>query len=132
MTLIVDASVAAKWFVEEEGSSIARALRGTEPLMAPDFLLLEAFHIFWKRAQRGLDDAKAANDVLAALTASFDALVPSNKLIADAARCAVALAHPVHDCLYIALAEREAAVLVTADLKQVAAARKARVKVRLL
>ncbi|MXX06385.1 MAG: type II toxin-antitoxin system VapC family toxin, partial [Gammaproteobacteria bacterium] len=36
-------------------------------------------------------------------------------LSADAVRLALALNHPVYDCIYLALAQRIGAVLVTAD-----------------
>ena len=132
MTLIVDASVAVKWFVEEADSGAARALRRAGRLVAPDFLLFEAFHVIWKRVGRGLDAPPALHDLTGALTASFDALIPSGDLFAAAARHAQLLSHPIYDCLYIALAGREDAVLVTADAKQFAAARKAGVKARML
>jgi predicted nucleic acid-binding protein len=132
MTLIVDASVATKWFVEESDSDRARRLRGEEPMMAPDFLLIEAFHVVWKRVRRGLDGPQALRDLTGALTSSFDSFAPSGDLVAAAAGHALSLSHPIYDCLYIALADREGAVLVTADERQFAAARKARVKVRML
>jgi predicted nucleic acid-binding protein len=42
MTVIVDASVALKWVIEEEGSQAARTLLLDEPLAAPDLLIVEA------------------------------------------------------------------------------------------
>jgi predicted nucleic acid-binding protein len=132
MTLIVDASVALKWLFEEEGTAAALKLLGAEPLTAPDFLLLEAHHVMWKRVRRGESAAAALRDLASALAATFVTFAASGGLIADAARKSQNLAHPIYDCLYIALAEREGATLVTADHKQFAAARKARVKVRML
>src|ERR1700730_1492657 len=41
MTVIVDASVALKWVIEEEGSQAARTLLLDEPLAAPDLLIVE-------------------------------------------------------------------------------------------
>jgi predicted nucleic acid-binding protein len=40
------------------------------------------------------------------------------------------LRHPIYDCFYLALAQREGASLVTADNKMLGAAKQARVKVR--
>jgi len=37
MTIIVDASAALKWVIEEDGSEAAGALLLGEPLAAPDF-----------------------------------------------------------------------------------------------
>lgn len=46
MSLVVDASVALKWVLDEEGRPAARALLlGNEPLHAPDFLILECANI---------------------------------------------------------------------------------------
>ena len=42
MTLVVDANVAIKWFVEESRSDAARAvLASGEPLVAPDLVVPE-------------------------------------------------------------------------------------------
>ena len=52
-----------------------------------------------------------------------DVIEPDRYLQAEALALACHLDHPVYDCLYLALARREAAVLVTADkrLQQLAA-----------
>ena len=52
-----------------------------------------------------------------------DVIEPDRHLQAEALALACHLDHPVYDCLYLALARREAAVLVTADqrLQQLAA-----------
>lgn len=44
-------------------------------------------------------------------------------LAAPAARAALEIDHPVHDCFYLALAELESAPLVTADARLVARTR---------
>ena len=43
---------------------------------------------------------------------------------------ALNLGHPIYDCFYLALAQRQDVPLVTADEAMIAAARKAKVKVR--
>ena len=74
----------------------------------------------------------ALQDPASVLAGVFDSFAASGGLIADAARKSQNLVHPIYDCLYLALAERQGAVLVTADFKQFAAARKAKVKARRL
>ncbi len=56
-----------------------------------------------------------AVEAAAGLPALFDTLVPSAELVERACTLALGLDHPVYDCLYLALAEREGVALVTAD-----------------
>ena len=58
MTLVVDASVAIKWFVEESRSDAARAvLTSGESLVAPDLVVPEACNAaastsLWQKANQ--------------------------------------------------------------------------------
>ncbi len=116
MTLVVDASVAVKWFVPESDSAFAdRLIDADDDLIAPDMLLVEAANAFWKICRRGEMSADQSAAALADLADGVLSLVPSRHLVAAALGLAHRLAHPVHDCLYAALAEREGAGLVTAD-----------------
>jgi predicted nucleic acid-binding protein len=56
----------------------------------------------------------------------LDHIVPSSELAQRAFDLAVQSNHPVYDCLYLALAERESITLITDDAKLVAVAKKAR------
>jgi predicted nucleic acid-binding protein len=51
-TLVIDASVAMKWLVEEEGTSDALTLLRACKLVTPDLLVPESANILWKKAQR--------------------------------------------------------------------------------
>jgi predicted nucleic acid-binding protein len=53
----------------------------------------------------------------------FDALVTAAELAARAVAIAGQLDHPVYDCLYLALAEQEQPIFVTADMQLVAKVR---------
>ena len=54
MTLVVDASVACRWFVEEEGSVQAEALlTGDEGLVAPDLIIAEVCNAAWRKLRTG-------------------------------------------------------------------------------
>lgn len=114
MSIVVDASVALKWVLDEPGKEAADALLDEE-LIAPALWLLEAANALWKRAQRGEITAEQARARLAEL---FNAPVTSTAIEDDlpaAADLADALGHPVYDCLYLAVALRENTYVVTAD-----------------
>jgi predicted nucleic acid-binding protein len=51
-------------------------------------------------------------------------LIPLEELAPSALAIAAELKHPIHDCFYVALAERESAALVTADKRLLALAKK--------
>jgi len=116
MTLVIDASVACKWFFEEPLSSEARALgESDEAFVAPDMILVECANAAWRRVSGETVPRVQARAFLAALPQWFEALVPSARLHETAFDMACALEHPVYDCQYLALAENEGAQLVTAD-----------------
>ena len=71
--------------------------------------------------------------LLTTATSLFTSLVPMAGLAARAAEIAIALKHPIYDCFYIVLAERERAPLVSVDKKLIAAAKRAKgIEVRAL
>jgi predicted nucleic acid-binding protein len=111
---VVDASVAVKWVIDEEGSEAASLLAG-ESLSAPELLLAECANALWAKARRREMTGEEVLERLALLRSAPVRLVPLEELVEDAARLAVALDHPVYDCLYLALAVREGTRLVTAD-----------------
>ena len=116
MTLVIDASVVVKWFVPEPDSGVADSLiESGEALIAPDIVLIEVANAFSKICQRGEMATDQAAAALTALANGALSLYPSIGLVAAALRLASDLKHPVYDCLYVALAEREGASLVTAD-----------------
>ena len=119
-SVVVDASVAIKWFVPEDGHEAARALLKPGMLLcAPDLIISETCNIGWKKARLGdmvPDDVRA---LAASLHRSFDELVSGGRLSARAVDIAMALDHPVYDAFYVALAERRSVPLITADGKLV-------------
>ncbi len=116
MTLVVDASVACKWFVEEAGSAAAAVLlEGGESLVAPDLVVAEVCNALWRKLRAGEIAAEQAEAGVEGLAGLFDDLVPSGRLAVDAFAIAKALRHPVYDCFYLALAEHGDTRLVTAD-----------------
>ena len=116
MTLVVDASVAAKWFLVEPGDREALALLdGPDRLIAPELVVAEVMNVVWKRLIAGTIDRLQATEIPGELPRLFAELCPIAPLAARALAIAEALRHPAYDCFYLALAEARSAGLVTAD-----------------
>ena len=117
MNLVIDASVAIKWFVEEDTSALAASLlTESELLHAPDFLLIELANIAWKKVLRGDISVEHAQLISARAREPFVSLHPAAALHERALEIAIELQHPVYDCMYLACAELiEDGCLVSAD-----------------
>lgn len=119
--LIVDASVAVKWFFEEDHTEDAlRLLDDRFNLHAPNFLLLEADSVVSKRARRRLittRDGAAVRDAVRRMPIQLHDFEP----LADPAyELSVATGCAIYDCLYVALGELLDAQVVTADKRLIA------------
>jgi len=122
MTLVVDASVALKWFVDEDGSPGAvRLLNSGEPMIAPDLVVAEVCNAGWKSLRRREIDAAQFDEIAADVSRVFVRLVSLDQLIRRAAAIARELDHAIYDCLYLALAEAEDVAMITADRRLLAA-----------
>jgi predicted nucleic acid-binding protein len=121
MTLVVDASIAAKWFVEEDGREQALQILDLADRQAPDLIVAEVANVLWKKALRGQVTDAQARAICSALPRYFDTLHASGALVESAMAIALALRHPLYDCLYVACAMRVAGRLVTADQRLIAA-----------
>ncbi|MGE0226718.1 MAG: type II toxin-antitoxin system VapC family toxin [Acetobacteraceae bacterium] len=116
MIRVVDASVALKWFIEEDGTAQAVALlRSGDTLIAPDLIVPEVCNAAWKALRAGLIHPSQQSAIAARLPSALDSLVPTGSLAPRASALAQMLDHPAYDCFYLALAEQQAATLVTAD-----------------
>jgi predicted nucleic acid-binding protein len=113
--LVIDASIAIKWVVEEEGTPAALALRQQAKLIAPELLVAECANILWKKVLRG--ELSREEAVLAArlLEGAEIELLPTRSLLEVATRMSIELNHPAYDCLYLALAAKNKRTFVTAD-----------------
>ena len=116
MRLVVDASVAVKWLIAEEHSEVARELAASgEDLHAPRLMASEIANALWRKARLGELERGEAGVMLATVPDMPVRWGADETVCADAARLALALDRPVYDCVYLALAHRIGAVLLTAD-----------------
>ena len=116
MSWVVDASVAVKWVIPEVLSDLADRVRdGAEDVLAPDLLLVEVANALWRKTSAREISAREADGAFDLVRRSGIDLRPAGPLLPRAMDLARRLGHPVYDCVYLALAEREEATLVTAD-----------------
>ena len=114
-TFVIDASIALKWVIEEEGTPEALALRQRAKLMAPELLVAESANVLWKKVRR--DELLKEEALLAArlLQAAEIELLPARNLLETSLRMSIEIDHPAYDCVYLALAVENKCHFVTAD-----------------
>jgi predicted nucleic acid-binding protein len=118
--LVVDSSVAIKWFVPEPHSREAQLIlnqfqQGTLDLLAPDLLYAEIGSILWKKQRTQGLPANAADAILQQFLAIPFTITPCADLLGSAYRLALTHQRTVYDSLYLALSLREGCDFVTAD-----------------
>ena len=133
MRIVVDASVALKWVLNEPGSEAAVALRDDE-LIAPALWLAEAANALWRRTRLGDISAEEAMERLSELLKAPVASFPIEPYLERALGLAMEIGHPSYDCVYLALALHHDTHVTTADRSFVSAARRPSIegRVRLL
>lgn len=121
--VVVDASVAAKWYLPEElseeaGEVLEAGVQGKTQLGAPDLLAAELGNVFWHRRRRGDLTRDTVRQAWEAFDASPIVFFGTKSLTLPALEIALAYGCTVYDALYVALAEaNEDAAMLTADRK---------------
>lgn len=120
-SLVIDASVAVKWFVREPDRDRAldlarRAAERTLRLHACEIWMSKCANVIWKRArQLKRLEPRAAREAVARLGTTAIRDAPTRALLPRAYAIAVDAGVTVYDALYIALAEALDSKVVSAD-----------------
>lgn len=135
--IVVDASVAVKWLFPGRGEAAAQELlSGSEQLAGPSLIRVEVAAAVARKARSReieMEDAEAALDLwLRTIRDQVIVLFPDEPHLPRALSLSTALALPLQDCLYLALAQRLDASLITADRRFAARAAASDARVRLL
>jgi predicted nucleic acid-binding protein len=119
--IVVDATIAAKWYLHESGSDEAAAfLTSTSPLLAPALIRVEVTGAILRRYREGKLSLERAQEACALwdtdLAGGTIHLVPDETLLVAARAIAFQIRHTIQDCLYLAAATEAGHVrLVTAE-----------------
>jgi predicted nucleic acid-binding protein len=120
---VLDASVAAKWFLPPDGESLVPEARQVLQdycsaklgLLVPGLFWPEIGNVLWKSFRCRRISLRSAEDALQTMRNLKIATAPSEPLIEDALAIASAFDRTVYDAIYVALARERDIPLVTAD-----------------
>ncbi len=117
---VIDASVVAASLLLEEFEEDASALLASSRVqMAPAIIFAEVGNVIWKRFRRQEIHEVEARKLLNVFSRLPIEITPSEKLIESALQIAMQYDRSVYDSLYVALAVKSDAVMVTADKRLV-------------
>jgi predicted nucleic acid-binding protein len=115
-SLVLDASAVLRLITHDPIASGWVEQVGQAPLvLAPELMLTEVATALWKLQRSAGLAGMDPQQLLADAADLVDQIEPDRHLQVEALALACHLNHPVYDCLYLALARREAAFLLTAD-----------------
>lgn len=124
-TVVLDASAVLR-IIEgsPQAASFEQALFQASLVIAPGLMLTEVANALWRLQRAGQLPAQGLQALLANAADLVDHIEPDRHLQVEALALACYHDHPLYDCLYLALARREAAAVLTADQRLQALAAK--------
>ncbi len=116
--VVVDTSIAVKWYLPEKGSEEAARLRTAwetagSPILMPELVRAEFANAIWSHKQLRPEEKKEI--VSSFLDMPFEILPVGTELVEKALELAIERDATVYDCIYLALAIFSSSRLVTAD-----------------
>jgi predicted nucleic acid-binding protein len=117
-SLVIDASVAVKWFMPEPHSINAISLLETgSELLAPDLIFAECGNVLWKKWLRQELEPTDIPAILGDLNRMNMRIVPTFVLSEEASDIAITYRRSFYDSIYLALAVTTDSIMITADEK---------------
>ncbi len=120
---VADVSVAAKWvlrgpeeqLVPEAREFLRRLVAGEMQVIVPDFFWVELGNVLWKAVRAGRCTPMVAASGMHEVKQQGLVTASSHALIDAALDIAIRFDRTVYDSIYVALAQRRGAHLITAD-----------------
>lgn len=130
MNIVIDASAAVAVVLDMPGSEILFAtLEEAELVLAPDLFVAEVCNAIWKYRKADLLPMTRCEKALEHALQLPDTFESSMELHREAFALAVRHIHPVYDALYLVLARRNNAAIVTLDHRLAELARKLEIEI---
>ena len=137
--IVIDASLAVKWFLEEPDSDLAGELfaKFIGQIAVPTLFGIEVAAALVREGNIDKPNARTMRRAVAKLVnflsdGSLETVIQAPSELARAAYLALDLGHPLKDCLYLALAMELGCDLVTCDTRFAAKAKGVWAGVRVL
>jgi predicted nucleic acid-binding protein len=116
MNIVIDASAAVGLVFAMPGTeNFAASLEQAALVVAPDIFVAEVANAVWKYRKADLVSRERCELVLEQALCLPDRIEPAMDLYVEAFALACRHLHPVYDALYIVLARRNNAVILTLD-----------------
>lgn len=127
--LVIDASVAVKWVVREDGAELAATLRdafdaGTTQLLSPDHGLGEIANALRRRVAQGVWTRRDAEEAFQLFTPMSEIFEPVPHLWPHTLSVAFDWELTPYDAVYVLLAQERRTELVSADRRLLDAGRR--------
>ena len=116
LACVLDASAAVRLILgDPAAAAMAEQIREAAVVLAPELMLTELANTLWKLQKAGHLADLDPQQLLAEARDLVDRVEADRHLQAEALALACHHDHPVYDCLYLTLARREAATLISLD-----------------
>ncbi len=104
-----------QFFATSLMATLVQAVASADLVLAPELMLTEVANALWRLQRAGQLEADGLQARLRRAADLVDHIEPDRTLQAEALALATHLDHPVCGCLYLVLARREVAALLSTD-----------------
>ena len=104
-------------FNGEKSEQYKSLIMDADKILAPTLFDSEITNVLWRYVKGGYLDEENAKKTLAYLLQIVDEFVPTSELALEALHESIRLNHSVYDMLFLVLARRYSATLITSDEK---------------
>jgi predicted nucleic acid-binding protein len=130
MMVVLDASAAVGiTLMQPQATPLITQLESAALVLVPDLFVSEVCNAFWKYRKAGLLDQEQADQALSMALELPDRVELATTCYQEAFALAVRHQHPFYDALYLVLARRHAAALLTIDKRLAALAHSLEIQV---
>ncbi len=130
MIVVLDVSAAVAVATGRcDSENLIKILGEADWVISPELYIAEAANVFWKYHAFENLPIRICEERLEAVISMVDDFFPTKELVKESLAFSCRVNHPVYDSLYMILARRENALLLTQDKRLIAAARKNSIQV---